>query len=253
MAHLGWHHPVVMHPRVMSCCCDTRSVDGEWRTVFVVDAVGPDEQARAFRQSEIDERRLTPKGHERNMGIRRTARQKGIAMKRRLVATLAAGTLMMLPATYAAAQPDHEPFVVETLVVSAEVIPGTTLHETPNGKWVFFEDKYVPAQGDASIGSTEYASASLEATLWGKLSPDGTKGLEWGTFELTLNPGDLSCEGAFMVKRYEAAAGPVPYGEAGKFRAECDDGTKVKGDLVGEFGVLGSTPGFLVTMDGMAR
>lgn len=179
-------------------------------------------------------------------------------MKRQLLATVAAGTLMMLPSTYAAAQPDHEPFVVETLVVSAGVDPGTVLYETPNGKWIFFEDKYVPAEGVASIGSTEddslteYDSASLEATLRGVLSPDGTRGLEWGRFELTLNPGDLSCRGRFMVKRYESP-GPVGYGEAGKFRAGCDDGTKVKGDMVGEFGELDGTAGFLVTLDGMAR
>ena len=38
----------------LACC--------EWRTVFVVDAVGPDERARAFRP-EIDKSRLTPKGN----------------------------------------------------------------------------------------------------------------------------------------------------------------------------------------------
>jgi hypothetical protein len=44
-----------------------------------------------------------------------------------------------------------------------------------------------------------------------------------------------------------------PYGESGKFRADCDDGTKVMGDLVGEVGALGGQVGFLVTMDGTAR
>jgi hypothetical protein len=67
-----------------------------------------------------------------------------------------------------------------------------------------------------------------------------------------LDAGDLECEGTFMVRRY-ATDGPVPYAEAGKFRADCDDGSKVKGDLVGKFGFLGSTAGFLVTLDGMAR
>ncbi len=65
------------------------------------------------------------------------------------------------------------------------------------------------------------------------------------------------CDGTVKVKRYVddryPDTSPVPYGEAGKFRADCDDGTKVMGDLVGGFGFLAGVPGFIVSMDGTAR
>lgn len=39
----------------MSCRRGTGSVDGEWRAVFVIDAVCPDVHARGFWQSKIIE------------------------------------------------------------------------------------------------------------------------------------------------------------------------------------------------------
>ena len=50
-------------------------------------------------------------------------------------------------------------------------------------------------------------TAVLDATLSGKLSPDGTKGIEWVTFTLTLDEGDLVCDGTMKVKRYAVADG----------------------------------------------
>ena len=116
----------------------------------------------------------------------------------------------------------------------------------------FFEGKEVTAAGEATIGMTTYDTAVLDATLWGKLSPDGTKGTEWGTFTLTLDDGDLVCDGTIKVKRYAVAEDLwTLYGESGKFRADCD-GAKVMGEFVGEPPSNGS-PGFLVTMNGAAR
>lgn len=172
-------------------------------------------------------------------------------MKRRLVASLTAGLLMMVPVASASAQADREDFSAAMLVT--EVIQDDDPRVTPNGKWVFFDDKFVRAEGGATIGTTAYDDVVLEGTLWGKLSPDGTIGTEWGTFTLSLDPGDLECHGTLKVKRYVATAGPVPYGEAGAFRADCDDGAKVEGYFVGEFGELEGIPGFLVTMDGTSR
>jgi hypothetical protein len=172
-------------------------------------------------------------------------------MKRGLIGALTAGVLILMPVTDASAQPDREGFSVDMLVTGVTNDPEP--RETPNGKWVFFEGKYVESEGVATIGTTQYDDVVLEATLWGKLSPDGTIGTEWGTFTLSLDPGDLECHGTLKVKRYVATAGPVPYGEAGKFQADCDDGAKVMGNFVGEFGELDGVPGFVVTMDGMAR
>ncbi|MGI9608846.1 MAG: hypothetical protein ACR2NL_00990, partial [Acidimicrobiia bacterium] len=124
---------------------------------------------------------------------------------------------------------------------------------TPNEKWVFFDDKFVTAEGVGSIGTSEYV-VSIEATLWGKLSPDGSDGAEWGVVTLRLSNSEevLECHGSLFVKRYPDS-GPIGYGESGGFRSDCDDGSKVKGDVVGEFGDLDGVPGFLLTMDGMAR
>jgi hypothetical protein len=130
-------------------------------------------------------------------------------------------------------------------------VPDPDPRVTPNGKWVFFEGTKVTAAGGATIGSSTY-DAVLEATLSGKLSPDGTKGFEMITFTLTLDEGDLVCDGTVKVKRYAVADGLFrPYGESGKFRADCD-GAKVMGEFVGEPPSDGS-PGFFVTMDGTAR
>lgn len=166
------------------------------------------------------------------------------------VVALAVAAVLMTPVASVSAQPDRESFNAAMLVT--EVDNDDDPRTTPNGKWVFFDDKYVEAEGVATIGTTEY-KAVLEATLWGKLSPDGTVGTEWGSFTLSLDSDDLKCHGTFKVTRYVATAGPGPYGEAGNFRADCDDGAKVKGEFVGEFVQLNGTLGFLVTMDGSVR
>ena len=171
-------------------------------------------------------------------------------MRRGMIAALTAAALILLPVSDASAQPDREEFSAALGV--AGVVQDPDPRVTPNDKWVFFEDKTVTATGAATIGTTTYDTAVLDATLWGKLSPDGTKGIEWGTFTLALDDGDLVCDGTFKVKRYAVAEGLwTPYGEAGKFRADCD-GAKVMGEFVGEPPADGS-PGFLVTMDGTAR
>ena len=171
-------------------------------------------------------------------------------MRRGMIAALTAAALILLPVSDASAQPDREGFSANLGVTGA--VPDPDPRVTPNGKWVFFEGTKVTATGGATIGTTTYTSAVLEATLWGKLSPDGTKGTEWGTFTLTLDDGDLVCDGTVKVKRYAVADGLFrPYGESGKFRADCD-GAKVMGEFVGEPPSDGS-PGFLVTMDGTAR
>lgn len=170
-------------------------------------------------------------------------------MKRGMIAALTAAALMLLSVSDVSAQPDREDFSADLGVTG--VVQDSDPHVTPNGKWVFFEGKTVTAAGAATIGTTEYA-ALLDATLWGKLSPDGTNGIEWGTITLTLDDGDLVCNGTFKVERYAVADGLwTPYGEAGQFRADCD-GAKVMGLFVGEPPSDGS-PGFLLTMDGTAR
>jgi hypothetical protein len=180
--------------------------------------------------------------------------------KRSCVAVLTAGVLLMMPVTQASAEPDRDEFSVDVLVDPTSVIPDPDSRTTPNGKWKFFDGTYVEANGVATIGDNDYDPAMLTATLRGKLNPPlETRGTEWITFTLSLNPGDpgeLVCHGTAKVKRYvddRYPQTPVPYGEAGKFRANCDDGTKVMGDLVGEFGFLNGNPGFLVSMDGTAR
>ena len=170
-------------------------------------------------------------------------------MKRRMFAALTAAALVLLPVSDVSAQPDRDDFSAALGVTG--VIQDPDPRVTPNGTWVFFEGKTVTAAGAATIGTTEY-TALLDATIWGKLSPDGTNGIEWGTFTLTLDDGDLVCDGTFKVKRYAVADGLwTPYGEAGKFRADCD-GAKVMGEFVGEPPSDGS-PGFLVTMNGTTR
>jgi hypothetical protein len=170
-------------------------------------------------------------------------------MKRMTIAALTGAALMVLPVSVVSAQPDREDFTADLGVTG--VVQDPDPHVTPNDKWVFFEGKTVTAAGAATIGTTEY-SALLDATLWGKLSPDGTNGIEWGTFTLTLDDGDLVCDGTFKVTRYAVADGLwTPYGEAGNFRADCD-GAKVMGDFVGEPPSDGS-PGFVLSMDGSAR
>lgn len=130
---------------------------------------------------------------------------------------------------------------------------------TPNEKWVFFDGKEVTTEGVGSIGTNNY-TATAYATLWGKLSPDGTRGFEFAdvTVVLTGSAEDtVVCQGTFFVKRYVDQdypdTSPVPYGEAGKFRATCDDGAKVNGTVVAEFGSLDGTPGFVVSFQGIAR
>ena len=153
-------------------------------------------------------------------------------MKRIFVGALTAGVLMVMPVADASAQPDRGEFSAALGVTG--VVPDPDERVTPNGKWVFFEGKEVTAAGEATIGMTTYDTAVLDATLWGKLSPDGTKGTEWGTFTLTLDDGDLVCDGTIKVKRYAVAEDLwTLYGESGKFRADCD-GAKVMGEFVGE-------------------
>jgi hypothetical protein len=175
-------------------------------------------------------------------------------MKRLIVAALTAAVLTM-SVSYASARTEIEEFSVQTLVTS--VTPGD-VNMTPNEKWDFFTGKQVTTEGIGSIGTTEY-QAALDATLRGKLSPDGTAGVEFAEVTLSLagGSGDLECYGAFQVRRYVddryPDTSPVPYGESGEFLASCDDGSKVNGEVVGEFGYLDDTPGFVVTLDGMAR
>lgn len=170
-------------------------------------------------------------------------------MKRAMIAALTAAALTLLPVADVSAQPDRDDFSAALGVTGVVGDPDPRV--TPNDKWVFFEGKTVTAAGSAMIGTTEY-TAVLDATLWGKLSPDGTVGIEWGTFTLTLDDGDLVCVGSLRVKRYPVASGLwTPYGEAGMFRADCD-GYRLMGEFVGEPPPDGS-PGFLLTMDGSAR
>jgi hypothetical protein len=177
-------------------------------------------------------------------------------MSRRVViATLFLSAASLVPASHVAAQPDREVFSVDMLVTS--VVPGEE-RTIPNDKWTFFEDKYVTTEGVGWIGATEYA-ASLDASVWGKLGPDGTDGAEWGAITLSLADGtaDLECEGVFHVQRFVDErypdTSPVPYGESGMFRVECDDGVSAMGDFLGTFGDLDGVPGFVVSMDGVAR
>ncbi len=175
-------------------------------------------------------------------------------MRRGVITLSVAAISLVLPVTHAAADSDREAFSVETLVTS--VVPGEG-RTTPNEKWTFFEDKQVIAEGVGSIGSNDY-EASFDASLWGKLSPDGTEGAEWAEFTLVLvDDVVVECEGVLRVQRFVddryPDTSPVPYGESGTFRAECDDGVSVKGDLVGTFGYLDGAPGFVVTMIGTAR
>jgi hypothetical protein len=170
-------------------------------------------------------------------------------MRRGMIAALTAAALMVLPVSNVSAQPDREDFSADLGVTGVVQDPDPRV--TPNDKWVFFEGKTVTAAGAATIGTIEY-TALLDATLWGKLSPEATEGIEWGTFTLTLDDGDLVCDGTFKVKRYAVADGLwTRYGESGNFRADCD-GAKVMGEFVGEPPADGS-PGFLLTMDGTAR
>lgn len=173
-------------------------------------------------------------------------------MKRIVVGVVAALVSMMVFVTPGAAQPDRDDLLVETLVTGVE--GPTESRTTPNGKWMFFEDKVVTTSGVASIGAIEY-EAEIEASIWGKLSSDETEGAEWAVFTLWLTDDaqdELECDGTFFVKRYPDE-GPVGYAEAGHFRGTCDDGTKIRGDIVAEFGFLDGTPGFLVTLEGTSR
>lgn len=177
-------------------------------------------------------------------------------MKRAVIVALTTITLLLVSVSGASADSDREEFSVQTSATS--VVQGEQ-RVTPNEKWVFFEGKEVTTAGVGSIESDEY-TATLDATLWGKLSPDGTRGFEIAdvTVVLTGSAEDtVVCQGTFFVKRYVDERypddSPVPYGEAGTFRATCDDGTKVNGTVVGEFGSLGGSPGFIVSLQGIAR
>jgi hypothetical protein len=166
-----------------------------------------------------------------------------------LAASLTAVAMMAVPVTDVSAQLDREEFSAALLVTGVTNDPDPRV--TPNDKWELLEGKEVTAAGVATIGTSD-ESAELVATLWGKLNPDGPVGTDWSTFTLSLDAGDLECHGALKVERYVATAGPVPHGESGNSRADCDS-AKVMGHFVGEFGLLGDDPGFLVTTDGTAR
>ncbi len=156
-------------------------------------------------------------------------------MKRIVVGVVIALVATMMFVTPGAAQPDRDDLLVETLV--DEIRAPLESRTTANGKWMFFEDKFVGTFGRASIGAAEY-EATIDAWISGKLTADLTEGAEWAEFTLRLEDeaeNVVECAGTFFVKRFPAE-GPVGYAEAGHSRGTCDDGSKIEGDVVAEWG-----------------
>jgi hypothetical protein len=128
---------------------------------------------------------------------------------------------------------------------------------TPNGDWLHFKNAVTVFEGAGTIDDVAY-TATGSGTGHGKASlPDFTDGRSHVPDAVAvLDPvggGDrIVCEGFFQIDKISE---PEPLGEEGLFRFACDNGTKSKGDITGQYELDPATgqPVWIYYYDGEIR